>query len=36
VDSEAFHRVRRKAVDLQVQILSTKEEAEALLLCVGK
>lgn len=36
VDSEAFHRVRRKAVDLQVQVLSTKEEAEALLLCVGK
>ena len=36
VDSEAFHKVRRKAVDLQVQVLSTKEEAEALLLCVGK
>ena len=36
VDSEAFHTVRRKAVDLQVQVLSTKEEAEALLLCVGR
>ncbi len=35
VDSELFHRVRRKAVDLQVQVISTKEEAEALLLCVG-
>ncbi len=35
VDSELFHRVRRKAVDLQVQIISTKEEAEALLLCIG-
>ncbi|MDE1858499.1 MAG: carbamoyl-phosphate synthase (glutamine-hydrolyzing) large subunit, partial [Thaumarchaeota archaeon] len=35
VDSELFHRVRRKAVDLQVQVISTKEEAEALLLCMG-
>ena len=35
VDSDLFHRVRRKAVDLQVQVISTKEEAEALLLCVG-
>ncbi len=35
VDSELFHRIRRKAVDLQVQVISTKEEAEALLLCVG-
>jgi carbamoyl-phosphate synthase large subunit len=35
VDSEQFHRIRRKAVDLQVQVISTKEEAEALLLCVG-
>ena len=35
VDSEQFHRLRRKAVDLQVQVISTKEEAEALLLCVG-
>ncbi len=33
-DSELFHEVRRKAVDLQVQVISTKEEAEALLLCV--
>jgi carbamoyl-phosphate synthase large subunit len=36
VDSEAFHTVRRKAVDLQVQIISTKEEAEAILRCVGR
>ena len=36
VDSELFHRLRRKAVDLQVQVISTKEEAEALLLCVGR
>jgi hypothetical protein len=36
VDSELFHKVRRKAVDLQVQVISTKEEAEALLLCVGR
>ncbi|HYC26428.1 MAG TPA: ATP-grasp domain-containing protein, partial [Nitrososphaerales archaeon] len=35
-DSEAYHSVRRKAVDLQVQVVSTKEEAEALLLCVGR
>ncbi|MDG6985343.1 MAG: carbamoyl-phosphate synthase (glutamine-hydrolyzing) large subunit [Nitrososphaerota archaeon] len=35
VDSELFHKVRRKAVDLQVQVISTKEEAEALLLCAG-
>ena len=35
VDSEFFHRIRRKAVDLEVQVISTKEEAEALLLCVG-
>ncbi|HZW84916.1 MAG TPA: ATP-grasp domain-containing protein, partial [Nitrososphaerales archaeon] len=34
-DSEACHLVRRKAVDLQVQVISTKEEAEAVLLCVG-
>ncbi len=33
-DSEAFHAIRRKAVDLQVQVVSTKEEAEALLLCM--
>ena len=32
--SEELYRVRRKAVDLQVQVISTKEEAEALLLCV--
>jgi carbamoyl-phosphate synthase large subunit len=36
IDSELFHSVRRKAVDLQVQVISTKEEAEALLLCVGR
>ena len=35
-DSELFHAVRRKAVDLQVQVVSTREEAEALLLCVGR
>lgn len=34
-DSEDYHRVRRKAVDLQVQVISTKEEARAILLCVG-
>lgn len=33
-DSDLFHRIRRKAVDLQVQVISTKEEAEALLLCI--
>ena len=33
--SELFRRVRRKAVDLQVQVVSTREEAEALLLCAG-
>jgi carbamoyl-phosphate synthase large subunit len=32
--SETLRKVRRKAVDLQVQLLSTKEEAEALLLCI--
>ncbi len=32
--SEPLKRIRRKAVDLQVQILTTREEAEALLLCV--
>ncbi len=32
--TEEFYRVRRKAVDLQVQIFSTKEEARAVLLCV--
>jgi carbamoyl-phosphate synthase large subunit len=32
--SEQLHRIRRKAVDLQVQVISTKEEAEAFLLCV--
>ena len=31
---EQFQRVRRKAVDLQVQIFSTGEEAEAMLLCM--
>jgi carbamoyl-phosphate synthase large subunit len=35
VDSELFHRLRRKAVDLQVQVVSTREEAEALLLCAS-
>jgi carbamoyl-phosphate synthase large subunit len=33
LDSDIFHRVRRKAVDLQVQVISTREEAQALLLC---
>ena len=35
VTSDDLQRVRRKAVDLQVQIFSTKEEAQAVLLCVG-
>jgi len=35
VTSDEPHRVRRKAVDLQVQIFSTKEEAQAVLLCIG-
>ena len=35
VDSEEFHRIRRKAVDLQIQVIATREEAEAMLLCVG-
>ena len=34
VQSERLYRVRRKAVDLQVQVLSTKEEAEAMMLCI--
>ncbi len=34
VHSERLYKVRRKAVDLQVQVLSTKEEAEAMLLCM--
>ena len=33
LDSELYHRVRRKAVDFQVQVVSTAEEARALLLC---
>jgi carbamoyl-phosphate synthase large subunit len=35
VTSDDLHRIRRKAVDLQVQIFSTKEEAQAVLLCIG-
>jgi hypothetical protein len=35
VTSKDLHRIRRKAVDLQVQIFYTKEEAQAVLLCVG-
>jgi carbamoyl-phosphate synthase large subunit len=35
VTSNDLYRIRRKAVDLQVQIFSTKEEAQAVLLCVG-
>ncbi len=35
VTSDDLYRIRRKAVDLQVQIFSTKEEAQAVLLCVG-
>jgi len=31
---EALSRIRRKAVDLQVQVVSTRQEAEAFLLCV--
>ena len=34
-DDESFYRLRRKAVDLQVQVISTREEAEALLLCIS-
>jgi len=33
--SEVLHRIRRKAVDLQVQVVTTKEEAEAILLCMS-
>ena len=33
--SDDLHKIRRKAVDLQVQIFSTKEEAQAVLLCIG-
>ncbi len=33
--SDKLHRVRRKAVDLQVQVFATKEEAEAVLACVA-
>jgi len=33
--SEVLHRIRRKAVDLQVQVVTTKEEAEAMLLCMS-
>jgi len=32
--SEELHRVRRKAVDLQVQIFTTREEARAVLQCM--
>jgi carbamoyl-phosphate synthase large subunit len=32
--AEALRRIRRKAVDLQVQVITSMEEAEALLLCV--
>ena len=32
--SEELHRVRRKAVDLQVQIFTTKEETQAVLQCM--
>jgi len=32
--SDYLYRIRRKAVDLQVQIFTSKEEAEAVLLCV--
>ncbi|MDA4126211.1 MAG: carbamoyl-phosphate synthase (glutamine-hydrolyzing) large subunit [Thaumarchaeota archaeon] len=35
-DTEVFNRIRRKAVDLQVQVISTREEAEALLMCVDR
>ena len=33
-ESEALHKIRRKAVDLQVQVVATREEAEAMLLCM--
>jgi carbamoyl-phosphate synthase large subunit len=32
--SEPLRRIRRKAVDLQVQLISSREEAEAFLLCM--
>jgi carbamoyl-phosphate synthase large subunit len=32
--SEDLRRIRRKAVDLQVQIFSTREEAESVVLCI--
>jgi carbamoyl-phosphate synthase large subunit len=35
-DIEVFNKLRRKAVDLQVQVISTREEAEALLMCVDR
>jgi carbamoyl-phosphate synthase large subunit len=35
VSDETLLRVRRKAVDLQVQVFTTREEAEAMLLCVS-
>ena len=34
-ESEALHRIRRKAVDLQVNVITTREEAEAMLLCMS-
>jgi carbamoyl-phosphate synthase large subunit len=30
-----MHRIRRKAVDMQVQVFNTREEAEAILKCVA-
>jgi carbamoyl-phosphate synthase large subunit len=32
--SEDLRRIRRKAVDLQVQVFSTREEAESVILCI--
>jgi len=34
VTSDDLYRIRRRAVDLQVQIFSTREEAQAVLLCM--
>ena len=35
VTSDDHHRIRQKAVDLQVQIFSAKDEAKAVLFCFG-
>ena len=35
-ESKVLHGIRRKAVDLQVQVVTTREEAEAMLLCMNR